>query len=88
MRNIVDNIKEKTIMLRERINSNVILKNCIINFAFMVLFLLLGPVFEENDDVGIERIASVFLSSICITLHGVSSTCNTLLSYMHLCIRS
>ena len=60
MRNIVDNIKEKTIMLRERINSNVILKNCIINFAFMVLFLLLGPVFEENDDVGIERIASGF----------------------------
>lgn len=60
MKIMADQVKGKTIIISDKINSNVILKNCIVNLAFMVFFLLLGPIYEENDDVGIERIASGF----------------------------
>ena len=58
MKEKIINYIKKVNLFRDKINSNIIMKNCIINFLFMIFFLLLGPIYEENDDVGIERIAS------------------------------
>ena len=62
MKEKVNNLIKKVNIFRDKINSNIIMRNCIINILFMIFFLLLGPIFEENDDAGIERIASGYNS--------------------------
>lgn len=46
--------------IRKFITENTTVRNIAINLIVMLFFIAIGPIFEENDDVAMERIVSGF----------------------------